>query len=586
MAQVQQLGERIANLLAAEGIGAFYSLPEVTFGILHDALDKLGIPLIAPRHETAAGHMAEADCLINGRIAVAAGSVGPGTVNLYPAVAHSHIENLPVLYLGSERTLVGRSSPRRSKFQCPPSVDVLRPVTKWATVLEDGRMVDDVFQEAFRQLRIGTPGPVYIGLPFDMLLETFEYPDLAPISQYRPASEALSVPDDAIQAAADLLKSAKRPILLVGGGVKLAKAQRHIDLLAKKLATPVVLTHGGRGVLPDTHSHVADFGVGPGAEVSRDADVVFAVGTSISERSYFGGNPYFEGQACGQQYFGSAGVQKWIHLDQDPTAIGRNRTIDLALIGNMRLGLPRLIDALREYEPPAIRTEALATHRQRRSEYYHDLYATVRPCDSVHPGQLILEVQKCLPEDVIMVKDGGAISIWHMNFQQHAISNFISPGKMGQLGAGLPYANAAALTAQTDGRRVCLITGDGAFGFYPMELETSVRLNLPVLIIVGYDQGWSLEIPYYEHVTGRTFAVDHAPSRLDQMAISLGAHGEFCSKPDEIRPAIERSLSSGKPALVQVAIDQRINAFEMPNDQVWTGWHADKEIYLTSSTED
>ena len=580
----QQLGRRIAHLLAAEGVEYMFSLPEVTFGVLHDELDKLGIPLIAARHEAAAAHMAEAHTLVTGKIGVTGGSVGPGVLNLYPVVAHSWVENLPVLYLGSERTLIGRSSPRHSQFQYAPNAEVLKPITKWSTVLEDGRMVDDIFKAAFRHMTSGTPGPVYIGLPFDMLLEEHDYQDMPSPASYRTLSNLSSADATAVEAAAKMLAEADNPIVIAGQGVKLSQSRDVLEQLIQKLGCPVIQTFGGRGILSDKHPNLFDFAAGPGLEVTRKADVILAVGTSIGERIFFGGHPYFNGQSCGQEYFGGSD-QKWIHMDRDPMAIGRNRPVDLGLVGDMAATLPRLIEQLGDYTPPNERAAQLNKLRQARSEYYDDLYSVVRDCDTVHPGQMILEVQKSLPDDVMMIKDGGAISIWQMNFLQHEISEFLSGGKMGQLGTGVPFANAAALTALKRNQRVCLMTGDGAFGFYAMEIETAVRLNLPILVVVGYDQGWSLEVPYYEYVVGRTFAVDHSPTRLDELARSLGAHGELCQSTEEIGPAIERSLASGKPAVVQVAINRRINAFEMPNDHIWTAWHADKEIYTNDTTE-
>ena len=191
----------------------------------------------------------------------------------------------------------------------------------------------------------------------------------------------------------------------------------------------------------------------------------------------------------------------------------------------------------------------------------------------------MLEIQKSLPRDVVMVRDGGAISIWQKELLHHPISENLMAMKVGMLGTGLPYAMAAALAARKDGRRVCLITGDGAFGFYSMEVETAVRYELPVVIIVGYDAGWALEVPYYMHVVGRTFEVDHNFIRLDQWAQTMGAHGEFCDSPEQIAPAVQRAFESGKTALVQVVIDRQASAFEMPNTHLWTRWHADRSVY-------
>lgn len=575
----QTLGERVADLLVAEGITKMFSLPEVTFGRIHQTLHAHGVPLIAPHHETVAGYMAEAYVQLTGEIAVVGGSVGPGTINLYPAIANSYSEALPVLYLGSERTLLARRSPRRSQFQCPPNLDVVRPITKYAAIVEDPLQADDIFHEAFRQMRAGTTGPAYIGLPFDMLLEEREFGELARPERYRPATFASAVADDEIERAATLLAEAQLPLVIGGAGVRLSRSQPLLRELVDALGCPVILTTGGRAVLPDTHPQVFDFGIEPGATISRSADVILAVGSSIGEKIGFGDHPYSHRQGGQPTVFGPAGTQRWIHLERDPVAVGRNRPVDLALVGDMRALLPRLTVALRR-TPGRAKDARVVGWQDERQEYYRSLYSTVTDATPIHPGRAIIEIQKALPDDVIMVRDGGAFSVWMQNFLHHNSSEYLVALKQGMLGTGVPYAMAAALAAQKDRRRVCLITGDGAFGFYAMEIETAVRYQLPIVIVVGYDQGWSLEVPYYMHVCGRTFEVDHTFVRLDELARVMGAYGEFCAAPGDIAPAVNRAFASGKPAVVQIVIDRDVNAFQIPNNHLWVRWHADKEVYI------
>ncbi|CAB1367938.1 thiamine pyrophosphate-binding protein [Denitratisoma oestradiolicum] len=573
------LGEHIADLLVAEGVDKFFSLPEVTFGKLHDALDKQGVPLIAPHHETVAGYMAEAYSQLTGQIGVVGGSVGPGSMNLYTAIANSWEEHLPILYLGSERTLMGRNSPRQSRFQAPPNLDVVKPITKYAAIVEDASQADDIFHEAFRQMRSGTPGPVYIGLPFDMLLEEHEFRDVLPPQKYRPANFVDTFPDSELDKALALLTQAKRPLIIGGAGVRNARAQAAFSAFAEAAGCPVILSISGRGVLPHTHPQLFEHGCGPAIDIAREADVIFVVGSSIGEKLAFGGHAFAPTQKGFPNYFGAPGSQTWIHLDQDPLTIGRNRPIDLALLGDMRFALPRLTGKLQRHGKLANASQVAGMQAQ-RAKYYAELYETVTDSSPVHPGKMMVEVQKALPDDVIMVRDGGANSIWQMHFLNHNLSENLMSMKQGMLGTGLPYANAAALKAKEDGRRVCLITGDGAFGFFAMELETAVRYQLPVVIIVAYDAGWSLEVPYYMHVCGRTFEVDHEFIRLDEMAKTIGAHGEFCDRPEQIEPAVRRAFESGKPALVQVVIDRQVNAYQMPHTHLWTRWHADKSVYV------
>jgi thiamine pyrophosphate-dependent acetolactate synthase large subunit-like protein len=572
------LGERIADILVAEGIDKFFSLPEVTFGKIHQALDAKGVPLIAPHHETVGGYMAEAYAQMTGQIGVTGANSGPGTMNLYPAIANSWSENLPVLYLGSERTLIARSSIRRSQFQQVPTAEIVKPITKFSGVLEDPYQADDMFHEAFRQMRTGTPGPTYIGLPFDMLLEECDFGPLLSPRQYRPATFLDTVSGADMEAALALLSKAKLPLIIGGTGVRLARAQKAFKQFVEAAGCPVMQTTGGRGILHDTHPQLLQMAVGPGADVGREADLIFVIGASISEKMGFGGYAYTATQCGFPNYFGEQGSQVWLHLDRDPAAIGRNRPIDHALLGDAAMVLPRLAEGM-EGRETAFDRSRMKAWKDSHESYIQSLNQKATGVSPVHPGRLMVEVQKALPEDVIWVRDGGGISVWQMNMLNHPISEELTAMKHGNLGTGLPYALAAGLVAREDGRRVCLMTGDGSFGFYLMDFETAVRYELPVVIIVAYDAGWSLELPYYMHVCGRTFEIDHNFLRLDEIARTMGGHGEFCDKPEEIAPAVERAFASGKPAIVQVHIDREINAYHMPNSHVWTRWHADKAVY-------
>jgi len=576
----QSLGERIADLLVAEGVDKFFSLPEVTFGKLHQALDRRGVPLIAPHHETVGGYMAEAYAQMTGQIGVTGANSGPGVMNLYPAVGNSFVENLPVLYLGSERTLIARNSPRRSQFQQVPNVEVLTPITKYAAILEDPLEADDLFHEAFRRMRTGTPGPAYIGLPFDLLLEERDFGPIIPPQHYRPATFVDTVSEADIEKVISLLAQARLPLIVGGTGIRLARAQKAFAEFVEAVGCPVLLTTGGRGVLPDTHPQLFQMGAGPGEHIAREADVIFTLGASISEKMGFGGHPYVNSQQGFPNYFGEPGTQTWIQLDRDAAAIGRNRPIDHALIGDVAMALPRLTQAMRK-RSGTFDQATVAHWKEQHEEYVRSLHQQATGGSPVHAGRLVIEVQKALPEGAIWVRDGGAISVWQMNFLNHPISEELTAMKHGNLGTGMPYALAAALAAKKDGRRVLLMTGDGSFGFYFMEFETALRYDLPIVVVVAYDAGWSLELPYYMHVCGRTFEIDHSFIRLDEIARTMGGHGEFCDKPEEIAPAVERALASGKPAIVQVHIDRDINAYQMPNSHIWTRWHADKAVYST-----
>jgi thiamine pyrophosphate-dependent acetolactate synthase large subunit-like protein len=195
----------------------------------------------------------------------------------------------------------------------------------------------------------------------------------------------------------------------------------------------------------------------------------------------------------------------------------------------------------------------------------------------IHPGRAMLEIREALPDDAVIVRDGGCTSLWELAYFELRSNDYLWTSKFGHLGTGLPYAIGAQLCVGPE-RRVCLITGDSAFGFHVMELETAVRHRLPIVTVVNYDQGWGMELDAYD-ARGGFDELRHAFVRLDDLARSMGAHGELCEKTEQIGPAIERALASGSPAVVQIVTDMEVNARQAPNWQEFASWYGFEGAY-------
>ncbi len=197
----------------------------------------------------------------------------------------------------------------------------------------------------------------------------------------------------------------------------------------------------------------------------------------------------------------------------------------------------------------------------------------------VHPAHLALEVSKALPENPVIIRDGGAICLWHMAFNTTASSDIHWSQNFGHLGTGIPHAIGAQL-AVGDKRRVILVSGDSAFQFHISELETAARKNLPIVFIVACDYAWGLEVKVYNVAFG-----DEAPYtearwgnqvRFDKIAEGYGAPGEYVEKREDIQPAVERALASGRPAVVQIPVNAQINALEVPGFEEFATWNGEK----------
>ena len=539
------VGARIADFLRNEQIDHIFSICDVTYNQIHKRAVEIGIKIVAPRHEAAGVHMADALSRMTGRPQVAMAGMGPGVANLVPGVACANIENIPVIVLATQRTRSTHSAVRRGRFQYTPQIRMFEPITKWAKSVEGANRIDEVLREAFRQATTGRPGPVYVELPSDVVLETRAFPELASGEPYRLTPQACAESD--IEAAASLLAEAELPMILAGTGVHTSRAHRDLQRLAELLECPVTGSPGGRGALPATHPLWFQL-VGLDDTLATQADCVLAIGTSVGEPIGFGEAPIFAGSA----------KQSWIQVERDPTAIGVNRRADVPLVGDLRVVVPQLIAALEKRGPFAPRprvTKYIAAERKSFAAVRERLPDT----SPIHPGRAIYEMRKVLPDDAVLALDGGSTGLWESMGNEQRSNDFLWTSKFGHLGTGFPYAIAAQIAVGPE-RRVCLVTGDSAFGFYTMELETAVRHNLPVLVVVNADQHWGMEYEGQLAEIGQHVECATAPVRFDQLAEAIGAHGEYVATTAEMGPAVERALASGKPAVIHVATDAIANA--------------------------
>ena len=554
---------RIVDLLAAEGIDTIFGIPDPGFQRMYRVAADRGMRLVAPHHESAGGFMADAMWRMTGRPQVIIGNQGPGVANLLPAVVCASKENAPVIFIGGQRGRALDSQVRRSKFQYTPQSKFFEAAVKYAGVIEFAEQVDEVFHEAFRQALSGTPGPVYIEYPNDHCNTEVDLGPVAQPARYRLLQQQAG--PAAVAEAARLLAAAQCPLVLVGCGVRNARAFAALDELLDHLQCPIIPTWAARGVVPDTDPRVLLYSSSAASDAIAAADVVLALGTSIGENLHYG---------QGRHWAAGNTDRKWIYVERNPGNVGVNRPIDVPLIGDVRDVMPQLAQALAAL-PARAPIAALAGWRAAHQAERQALFDSATDAQPIHPGYLVREVTAVLPEDTVVVRDGGATALFEVHFHEMRSRDQFSTLHFGHLGTGLPYALGAQLAA-ADGRRVCLITGDSALLFHIAEFETAVRKKLPVVVVVSSDSAWGMERPgfYQEFGQGQEVEVDWGPIRLDRIAEGFGAHGEYVEKPGEIRGAVERAFAAGKPALVQVVVDPTINALQMPNVQEFATWYA------------
>ena len=558
--------DRLLELMEAEGIKTLFGIPDPSFVAMFIAAEARGWRVIAPHHEQAGAFMADGLWRMTGRPGVIVGNQGPGVANLAAAAICAAKENVPTLFIAGQRPRLYDQRVRRGRFQYTPQPAYFEAAMKYVGVIEYAEQTDEIVHEAFRRALSGTPGPVYIEYPMNMGQAQLELPPVAPPERYRLTHQAAD--PGRIADAVRLIKDAELPVLLVGQGVFVSRAHAMVAELARALNCPILQTPGGAAVLPGLEQKTFPYASPVGTQIVAAADLVIAIGTEIGEPLHYG---------IGRHWAKGKTDRKWIYIERDPLAIGVNRAIDVPLVGDLRDVTPQLVAALGPGGREAVGQleawgEASAALRSQM------LAAVPKTSTPVHPARFVVEATRELPEDAVIVRDGGAVSIFTGAYGQIAPRDVLWCQNFGHLGTGLPHAIGAQL-AVGDKRRVVLITGDSSFLFHISELETAVRKELPVVCIVGCDYAFGLEVTVYKAAFGPQSPETEAhwgdQLRLDRIAEGFGAYGEYVDRAEDVAPAVKRALASGRPAVVQVAIDARANATEVPGFDEFASWYGD-----------
>jgi acetolactate synthase-1/2/3 large subunit len=357
--------------------------------------------------------------------------------------------------------------------------------------------------------------------------------------------------------AAELLASATRPFIHAGKGAHWADAGAEVVALGEYLGAPMSASLGGRGVIPEDHPHYFhSFDENGTGMARREADIVLIVGARLGEFDTWGLPPGW----------GDPAQQTTIQIDADPMSIGVNRPVDVPIVADAKAALAALLTAVRERTQPRTAIPGLAEYRAKSAETMAHAMAYLGEAGTtgVNPGHMVMGIRQFFPPDTVTVLDGGNTTLISVAF--HPIlrpNSFFHSVNMGYLGTGLPFGIGAKLAAPE--RHACVITGDGAMGFNIMELETAVREQVPIVVIVAVDDAWGMEKTAFiaQGLGPRDWAnrgIEIGPVRYDGVAQSMGCHGEYVDQVDQLQPALERAVQSGKPAVIHVQVDRDLNS--------------------------
>src|SRR5271169_32182 len=527
--------EIIARCFKNENVDTiFFMMGGPTSGTAGACLD-LGMKGIYVRHEQAAAMMAHAYARISGKPGICIAPMGPGVANLVTGLANAWADASPVIAIGGASPMRGTTL---DTFQEMDQIPMMRPIVKAAYRVDLGYRIPEYISIAFREALDGKRGPVYLDLPGDILAGKVEEDHIHWVENYRvetrPAGDPVMV-----RKAIDLLADAGKPLVITGSGVIWSRAEQALRNFIDATGIPFFTTPQGRGVVPE--DHVRSFSAAR-STAFREADVVIVIGARANSMLSFLRAPRFSPDA------------KFINVNIDGREIGHNRAVEVGIVGDARLVLEQLTAEARGRFNPAEETawvaQLAAKHRSNLERNAPLMHSNKVP---IHPLRLCNEVKDVITRDTILVVDGHEI----LNFARQSIPIYqagssLNAGPHGCMGVGIPFGIGAKVAAPD--RPVVVLSGDGAFGWNGMEMDTAIRHQLPIVVVMSNNAGFT------SRKTGGTVGRELGWQRYDKMVEALGGYGEFVEKPDGIRGAIERAFKSGKPALVNVCTDPEAQA--------------------------
>jgi acetolactate synthase I/II/III large subunit len=529
-------GRLVAKRLRAHGVTKLFTLSGGHLFSIYDGCREEGVDIVDVRHEQSAAFAAEGWAKATREPGVCALTAGPGVTNGMSAMASAQMNGSPLLALG------GRAPALRwgmGSLQEIDHVPFVAPVTKLARTAATTDEIPALIDEALTASLMPPSGPTFIDFPMDQVFMESEVDGDAPASLPDPVG--LPPADgDAIERAVALLREASRPVVMAGTGLYWAHGENMLRALCAELSVPVFLNGLARGCVPADDPMFFSRARSAGL---KGADLALVVGVPMDFRLGFGG-------AFGED-------TKLIVIDSARPERAHPREVEAELYGSVAGSL----DALRTGAAggAASRTEWVAslreTENEKRAGEQEDLTDDRAP---LHPMRVYGELSQVLDRDAVVIGDGGDfVSFAGRMIETYEPGCWMDPGPYGCLGAGPGFALAAKLAHPE--RQVCLLLGDGAFGFSGMEFDTFVRHGVPVVGVMGNNGIWALEKHPMEFIYGYSVAADLQPGcRYDEIVRALGGHGELVTKPGELRPALERAFASGKPALVNVLTDPSV----------------------------
>jgi acetolactate synthase-1/2/3 large subunit/sulfoacetaldehyde acetyltransferase len=535
-------GVAVYQVLVANGIETVFGLLGGSMLELYDAIYRnQGLRYIGARDERAAAHMADVYARVSGQAGVVLGAQsGPGVANLVTGVTEAHLAYSPLVAIAGMTT---RDHQGRDTFQEFDQVSLFKPITKQSIMVPRAERLPEMLNDAIRLANSGRKGPVVLHVPRDLFAESFDMPPVAPPSVVSGAAPTRSQ----LEQIDTLLAGSRAPVIFAGGGFKWSRGSAALQELAETLNLPVVASTGHADIMPHDHplyaGQAGPRGNSVASGLTRDADLILAIGNRLAFNSTFHSNDYISAQA------------DIVQIDVEARALGRYFPVTLGIQADARASAEALVESC----------QADATQWQAWLDRFHldkAALAEQRKTEASNastpllPTRVLGEIRETLPRDAIVSIDTGNACLQAAD----RLAHYQCPGLVTPLDFGLVgFAYAAALGAQAAAseRPVVAIMGDGGFGFTMAEISTAVQYQLPVIAVVIDNGAWGAEKAYQrEFFGGRLLGAEIASPDYAALAKLCGAEGYRASEPGETAAALRAALGSGKPAVIHVDVDR------------------------------
>jgi acetolactate synthase-1/2/3 large subunit/sulfoacetaldehyde acetyltransferase len=538
-------GEAVIELLRQEGVSKIFGIVGSSFlDILDPLYDRTDIEFIGVRHEQGAALMADGYSRISGAPSVCLATNGPGVLNLTYGIASAFVSHSPVVVLAPSAS---RDHQYRDSTQEFDQVALFKPITKACFPVNKIERLPDALRQAFRIATSGKMGPVMIDIPRDLLPGAEIDVDIMPPSNYRTGQTRARGDRNLIDRAASTLLSARRPVIIAGGGIEWSMASAEVTRLADLLGAAIVTSYGRADAVPNDHpyflGHLGRLGSDEGIEAVRRADVILAAGTRLSQSTTFYDNRFIPADA------------RIVQIEIDPKEIGRNYPVEVGIEGDARAVLEDLIEKVREAEPrinQAWVNEVGDWFARREQRLQAEGRLDERP---LKPQRVFAELRKVMPRDAIIALDAGLAP----NFGQDRLNYYQSRSlimslDLGGLGFSFPASIGAKFAAPD--RPVINFNGDGGFLFNAQEFATAVRYGLKVVSVVMNNGCWGSEKAYQRYAFNERYVgADTNNPRYDKYAEIFGGTGFYVDNPEDIGDVMLQALNTDGPSIIEIPTD-------------------------------